>query len=187
LGWQVLGEMSDTFTASTPKRHREFSAGLTAAGGNGSIQVLGWRLHATLVGVAALVVLPLVPVPAVGAAAQGRRLPFGTWVRFDVGAQGSFDSQGVFRFRSDDRVRLRVVDGFCRGDRFRLGGCRAGDADGARQRAVAGLAGDDRAHERAELMLLASQGARAAAERADRDLCRDHDVPGPFVHVNNGS
>jgi hypothetical protein len=91
---------------------------LTAAGGNGSIQVLGWRLHATLVGVAALVVLPLVRVPA--AAAHGRRLPFGTWVRFDVGAQGSFDSQGMFRFRTDERVRLRVVDGFCRGDRFRV-------------------------------------------------------------------
>jgi hypothetical protein len=112
--------MSDTFTACAPKRHREFSAGLTAAGGNGSIQVLGWRLHATLVGVAALVALPLVPVPAAAAGPHGRRLPFGTWVRFDVGAQGSFDSQGVFRFRTDDRVRLRVVDGFCRGDRFRV-------------------------------------------------------------------
>jgi hypothetical protein len=110
--------MSDTFTTSTPKRHREFSAGLTPADGNGSIQALGWRLHATLVGVAALVVLPLAPVPA--AAAHARHLPFGTWVRFDVGAQGSFDSQGVFRFRTDAKVRLRVVDGFCRGDRYRV-------------------------------------------------------------------
>jgi hypothetical protein len=91
---------------------------LTAEGGGGSIQVLGWRRQATLVGVAALAVLPLVPVPA--AAAASRRLPFGTWVRFDVGAVGSLDSQGIFRFRSDTKVRLRVVDGFCRGDRFRV-------------------------------------------------------------------
>jgi hypothetical protein len=68
---------------------------------------------------AAIALLPLAPVPAV-AAADARRLPFGTWVRFDVGAQGSLDSQGVFRFRSDTRVRLRMVDGFCRGDRFRV-------------------------------------------------------------------
>ena len=54
------------------------------------------------------------------AAASSRRLPFGTWVRFDVGAVGSVDSQGIFRFRSDTKVRLRVVDGFCRGDRFRV-------------------------------------------------------------------
>jgi hypothetical protein len=72
------------------------------------------------VGVAALGVLPLVPVPAATAAVHARPLPFGTWVRFDVGAQGSFDSQGVFRFRTDTRVRLRVVDGFCRGDRYRV-------------------------------------------------------------------
>jgi hypothetical protein len=91
---------------------------LTAAAGDGSIQVLGWRLHATVVGVAALALLPLAPVPAVAAAAHARPLPFGTWVRFDVGAQGSFDSEGVFRFRTETRVRLRVVDGFCRGDRF---------------------------------------------------------------------
>jgi hypothetical protein len=91
---------------------------LTTGGGGGSIQVLGWRLHATLVGVAALVVLPLAPVPVAAAAAGARRLPFGTWVRFDVGAVGSLDSQGVFRFQSDTKVRLRVVDGFCRGDRF---------------------------------------------------------------------
>jgi hypothetical protein len=112
--------MSDTFTTWISKRHREFSASLTSAGGNGSIQVLGWRLHATLVGVAALVVLPLVPMPAAAATAHGRPLPFGTWVRFDVGAQGSLDSQGVFRFRTDGKVRLRVVDGFCRGDRYRV-------------------------------------------------------------------
>ena len=66
--------------------------------------------------------LPLVPVPvpAAAATAHGRRLPFGTWVRFDVGAQGSFDSQGVLRFGSDGKVQLRVVDGFCRGDRYRV-------------------------------------------------------------------
>ena len=33
-----------------------------------------------------------------------------------------------------------------------------------------------------KLVLLAPEGARAAAERAYRDLCRDHDVPRPLVH-----
>jgi hypothetical protein len=87
--------------------------------GGGSIQVLGWRKHATLVGVAALVVLPSTLMPGT-AEAHARQLPFGRWVRFDVGARGSSDSQGVFRFRTESSVRLRVVDGFCRGDRFRV-------------------------------------------------------------------
>jgi hypothetical protein len=62
----------------------------------------------------------LVATSAATAAVKTQRLPFGQWVAFDVGAVGSFDSQGVFTFMSDEPVVLRVTDGFCRGDRFRL-------------------------------------------------------------------
>jgi hypothetical protein len=65
---------------------------------------------------AALVVLP----PAASGAVPTQRLPFGQWVAFDIGGVGSFDSEGVFTFTSDVPVILRVTDGYCRGDRYRV-------------------------------------------------------------------
>jgi opacity protein-like surface antigen len=74
-------------------------------------------MQATLVGVAVLAVLPLTTASA-APAVKTQQLPFGHWVRFGVGGQGTYDFQGVFTFQSDGPVRLRVTDGFCRGDRF---------------------------------------------------------------------
>lgn len=68
---------------------------------------------------AAIVGLVVVP-SAAAAAVPTQHLPFGSWVRFDVGAVGSFDTQGVFTFRSAAPVILRVTDGYCRGDRYRV-------------------------------------------------------------------
>jgi len=58
-----------------------------------------------------------------GATASGGgdpRLGFGVWTPFQFGPKGSFNEEGAFRFRSGAPVRLRVVDAFCRGDRFRV-------------------------------------------------------------------
>ena len=73
------------------------------------------------VGVATtLFALLLLPASAAGTRQVPRPLPFGRWVAFDAGAAGSFDAQGLFQFRSHTKVVLRVTDGFCRGDRFRV-------------------------------------------------------------------
>jgi hypothetical protein len=65
-----------------------------------------------------LLALPAAPAAASAARQQARPLPFGQWVAFDAGTVGTFDAQGLFTFASDTPVRLRVTDGFCRGDRF---------------------------------------------------------------------
>jgi hypothetical protein len=57
---------------------------------------------------------------AASARQQATPLPFAHWTRFDIPAAGDFDTQGVFRFRSDTPVIVRVTDAFCRGDRYRL-------------------------------------------------------------------
>jgi hypothetical protein len=93
--------------------------GLTGAGGGGSIQFLGRRIYATLVGVAALFVLPLSSAHA-APPIKTQALPFGHWVRFGIGAKGTYDLQGVFTFTSAGPVRVRVADGLCRGDRYRV-------------------------------------------------------------------
>jgi hypothetical protein len=64
--------------------------------------------------------LLLLPASAAGSKQTARTLPFGQWVAFDAGPAGSFDAQGLFTFRSDTKVLLRVTDAFCRGDRFRV-------------------------------------------------------------------
>jgi hypothetical protein len=68
---------------------------------------------------AAIVGLVVVP-SAAAAAVPTQHLPFGRWVAFDIGGVGSFDTQGVFTFMSEDPVILRVTDGYCRGDRYRV-------------------------------------------------------------------
>jgi hypothetical protein len=57
-----------------------------------------------------------------GAAARvaDPKLDFGVWTGFSFGRKGSFNFDGAFTFHSKSRVRLRVVDAFCRGDRFRV-------------------------------------------------------------------
>ena len=45
-------------------------------------------------------------------------LTFGRWTVFYFGGTGSFD--GAFTFSSPHPVLLRVTDGLCRGDRFRV-------------------------------------------------------------------
>jgi hypothetical protein len=57
-----------------------------------------------------------------GAAARvgDPKLDFGVWTVFSFGQKGSFNSDGAFTFHSRSPVRLRVVDAFCRGDRFRV-------------------------------------------------------------------
>jgi hypothetical protein len=68
-----------------------------------------------------MLVLALLLFPATAGAKQhARHLPFGEWVAFDAGVAGSFDAQGLFKFASDSPVILRVADGFCRGDRYRV-------------------------------------------------------------------
>jgi hypothetical protein len=52
------------------------------------------------------------------AAAARTRLRFGQWKTFFFGRAGS--SSGPFTFWSRHPVLLRVTDGFCRGDRFRV-------------------------------------------------------------------
>jgi hypothetical protein len=47
-------------------------------------------------------------------------LSFGQWRRFNVGRAGSFNFEGAFTFSSPHPVLLRVTDGLCRGDRFRV-------------------------------------------------------------------
>jgi hypothetical protein len=47
-------------------------------------------------------------------------LAFGQWTFFDFGGVGSQDSEGPFTFAKPTPVLLRVTDGFCRGDRFRV-------------------------------------------------------------------
>jgi hypothetical protein len=67
----------------------------------------------------AITLLALLAAPASASARQqAQPLPFGQWVAFDAGTVGTFDAQGLFTFASDTPVRLRVTDGFCRGDRF---------------------------------------------------------------------
>lgn len=94
---------------------------LTGGAGGGSIP-LGVapevRAHTVAVAVAlgALLVLPA----AADARQQATPLPFGRWTAFDAGPAGSFDAHGLFRFRSDTPVVVRVTDAFCRGDRYRV-------------------------------------------------------------------
>lgn len=52
--------------------------------------------------------------------ASDPHLSFGTWRDFQFGGRGSFNSEGVFTFFSSSPVLLRVTDGLCRGDRFRV-------------------------------------------------------------------
>jgi hypothetical protein len=66
-----------------------------------------------------LIALLFFPASA-GADQAAQPLPFGQWTAFDAGAAGSFDAQGLFSFRSDTPVIVRVTDAFCRGDRYRL-------------------------------------------------------------------
>jgi hypothetical protein len=48
-------------------------------------------------------------------------LSFGQWTSFNiVDRAGSFNLEGAFTFWSRHPVLLRVTDGFCRGDRFRV-------------------------------------------------------------------
>jgi hypothetical protein len=56
------------------------------------------------------------------AAAGGgdQKLDFGIWTPFEFNGKGSFNLDGAFTFHSSSPVRLRVVDAFCRGDRFRI-------------------------------------------------------------------
>jgi hypothetical protein len=96
---------------------------LTASRGRGSI-LLGVakvvraraRVVATAVALAALLAAPA----AADARQQATPIPFGQWTPFDAGAAGSFDVQGLFRFKSDTPVIVRVTDAYCRGDRYRL-------------------------------------------------------------------
>ena len=67
-----------------------------------------------------LLALLLFPASAAGARQRPRQLPFGQWVAFNAGLAGTFDAQGLFKFTSEKRVVLRVTDGFCRGDRYRV-------------------------------------------------------------------
>jgi hypothetical protein len=58
-----------------------------------------------------------------GATARGvgdPKLDFGIWTSFEFGPKGSFNFEGAFTFNSSSPVRLKVVDAFCRGDRFRV-------------------------------------------------------------------
>ncbi len=51
-------------------------------------------------------------------AATATSLAFGRWTGFEFGAAGS--TTAAFTFFSDTPVLLRVTDGFCRGDEFRV-------------------------------------------------------------------
>jgi hypothetical protein len=52
---------------------------------------------------------------------------------------------------------------------------------------MARFAGDDGAHQIAQLMLFIAKVARAAAKGAEANLCRHHDVTWAFVHPTYGS
>jgi hypothetical protein len=77
------------------------------------------RLGTIVVAISFLALL-LAPASASAARQHPRPLPFGHWVAFDAGAAGTFDARGLFAFASQTPVVLRVTDGFCRGDRFRV-------------------------------------------------------------------
>jgi hypothetical protein len=47
-------------------------------------------------------------------------LTFGRWTLFNFAGNGSFNVEGAFTFSSPHPVLLRVTDGLCRGDRFRV-------------------------------------------------------------------
>jgi len=47
-------------------------------------------------------------------------LSFGVWTDFNIGGPGSRNFEGAFTFYSKDPVLLRVTDGLCRGDSFRV-------------------------------------------------------------------
>lgn len=47
-------------------------------------------------------------------------LTFGQWRDFSFGKTGTWNSDGAFTFHSADPVVLKVTDGLCRGDRFRV-------------------------------------------------------------------
>jgi hypothetical protein len=69
----------------------------------------------------AIMLVGLLIAPATASARQrATPLVFGEWTAFDAGPAGSFDAQGLFRFTSTTPVIVRVADGFCRGDRYRL-------------------------------------------------------------------
>ena len=53
-------------------------------------------------------------------AATDPPLAFGQWTFFNFGGTGSLNSEGPFTFFRKTPVLLRVTDGFCRGDRFRV-------------------------------------------------------------------
>jgi hypothetical protein len=55
--------------------------------------------------------------PSLSSATQ-QTLSFGTWTGFSVGATGS--TSATFTFSSRTPVLLRVTDGLCRGDEFRV-------------------------------------------------------------------
>jgi hypothetical protein len=57
---------------------------------------------------------------AATATATDTQLSFGQWTLFTFGGPGSFNFEGAFTFWSRHPVLLRVTDGFCRGDRFRV-------------------------------------------------------------------
>src|SRR5712691_12420447 len=112
----------------------------------------------------------------------GRRLRFGGCFRLGSG----FCRRGRLRLRGSAlRLRLLLDRGHRLDDRRLFFGRlrRGGHADRARKRAVAGLAGDDRAHELAKLVILAAQVARPLAEVAVADLGGDGDVPWALVHA----
>jgi hypothetical protein len=71
--------------------------------------------------VVAMTVLALLLAPAVASAHQkATPLAFGQWTAFNAGPAGTFNRHGLFRFTSTTRVILRVADGYCRGDRYRV-------------------------------------------------------------------
>jgi hypothetical protein len=89
-----------------------------AASGLGVATVVWARVQT--VGAAIALCALLVAAPSASARQHATPIAFGQWTPFDAGAAGSFDAQGLFSFRSDGPVIVRVTDAFCRGDRYRL-------------------------------------------------------------------
>jgi hypothetical protein len=94
---------------------------LTGCAGGGSIHLgVAREVRAHTVAVAVALGALLAAPASASARQQATPLPFGQWTAFDAGLAGSFDAQGLFRFRSDTPVVVRVTDAFCRGDRYRV-------------------------------------------------------------------
>lgn len=85
-----------------------------------SVAGVAMQAWAHRVAVASALGALLIAPSSADARQQATPLPFGTWTAFDAGAAGSFDAQGLFRFRSRTPVIVRVTDAFCRGDRYRV-------------------------------------------------------------------